>query len=235
MSSVDDARRPIRPPGFLLVPKPGGGKRRLTVLDAIDDAVYRRVVSRLSGMLERVLGAHVLAHRVASVTPFRLRAWGGERAAFERRRRALVERANVVVKTDVRDCYPSIRPEVAEAAFVRIGAERADAGALRGMLERFVDAGIRGLPVGPVASGVVANAVLTAVDDAARASNAPHIRWVDDVWLASRDERHAAEIIERIQEALDAIGLSVHPGKTAVTDGAGSLSLVSSSLDEGSR
>jgi reverse transcriptase-like protein len=235
MSSVDDARRPIRPPRFVLVPKPGGGERKLTVLHPIDDAAYRRVVSRLSGMLERVLGAQVLAHRVASVAPFRLRAWKAERAAFERRRRALGERANVVVKADVRDCYPSIRPEVAEAAFVRIGSGRTDAEALRRMLERFGDAGIRGLPVGPVASAVVANAVLTAVDDAVRASSAPHVRWVDDVWAASRDERHAAEIIDRIREALDAIGLSVHPGKTTVVDKAASLSLASSSLDEGSR
>ena len=225
MSSVD-APRPFRPPRFQLVPKPGGGERRLTVLDPLEDATYRRVVGRLAGMLERVLGPEVTAHRVASTVPLTLRPWRGERREFERRRLALVEGYNVVVKTDVRECYPSMRPDVVERAFVGLGPRRDDALRLRRILEGFAAGGVDGVPIGPVASAVVANAVLAAVDRAIRSASAPHLRWVDDVWATCRDERHAAEVLHRIRESLDAIGLSVNEAKTRVMDRADAFALL---------
>jgi hypothetical protein len=225
LSSVDDTRRPLRQPRFLIVPKPGGGERRITVVDRLDDAVYRRVVARVSRMLERVLGPEVAANRVTAEEPFRLRSWREERGAFEGRRRALAERSDVVVKTDVRECYPSIGPAVAETAFVRLGGGR-EVGSLRRMLERFGDAGVLGLPIGPAASAVVANAVLARVDEVVRHARVPHLRWVDDVWAGCRDERHAAEVLDRIREALDSIGLALNESKTLVMDRGEALSLV---------
>jgi hypothetical protein len=234
LSSVDDARRPPRRPRFLLVPKPGGGERRLTVLHPLDDAAYRQVVARLSGMLERVLGPEVAANRLVASTPFRLRSWREERSAFVHRRRALMELSDIVVRTDVRECYPSIAPVVVEAAFVRLGAGP-EVGPLRRMLERFGDDGVPGLPIGPVASAVVGNAVLTSVDDVVRDARARHLRWVDDVWARCRSERHAAEILDRIREALDSIGLAVNEAKTRVMDRAETLSLVAAgSMQESS-
>jgi hypothetical protein len=233
VSSVDDARRPLHSPQFLLVPKRGGGERRLTVLHPLDDAAYRRVVAKLSCMLERVLGPEVAANRVRSSVPFRLRSWRWERSAFEGRRGVLAARSEVVVKTDVRECYPSIKPEVAEAAFVGLGARAVRP--LRRMLERFADAGVMGLPIGPDASAVVANAVLASVDEAARRSGAVHLRWVDDVWASCRDERQAAEVLDRIREALAVIGLSVNERKTRVMDRAEALSFVTIGSVEDSR
>lgn len=234
MSSVDDTRRPLRQPRFHIVPKPGGGERRITVFHPLDDAAYRRVVARLSGMLERVLGPEVAANRVAAEGPLRLRSWREERSAFEGRRRALAERSDVVVKTDVRECYPSIGPAVAEAAFARLGV-RLDAGTLRRMLERFGEAGVPGLPIGPAASAVVANAVLARVDDVIRRARVPHLRWVDDVWAGCRNERHASEVLDRIREALDSMGLAVNESKTRVMDRAEALSIVAAGSAPDSR
>jgi reverse transcriptase-like protein len=225
VSSVD-APRPFRPPRFTLVPKPGGGERHLTALDPLEDATYCRVVGRLAGMLERVLGPEVMAHRVASTAPLTLRPWREERGQFERRRRALIEGDDIVVTTDIRECYPSMRPDVVERAFARLGAERDDVRPLRRILEDLADRGVTGLPIGPVASAVVANAVLAAVDRGIRSASAPHLRWVDDVWATCRDERHASEVLHRIREALDAIGLSVNEPKTRVMDRTGAFALL---------
>jgi len=218
VSSVDDARAERRPPALVVVPKPGGGVRRLAILAPADDAAYRRAVARLSEMLERVLGPEVAANRVAPGPGLRLRPWRAERRAFAGARLALLGGAAVVVKADVRECYPSIRPEAVDRALIGLGAWSSDVVAIRRILERFGGEGILGLPIGPDPSAVLANAVLARADHAVRAAGSRHVRWVDDVWAVARNERHAGELLDRLRETLAVIGLSLNDAKTRVLD-----------------
>ena len=218
MSSADDARAERRPPQHVVVPKPGGGVRRLTLLGPADDAAYRRAVRRLSGMIERVLGPEVMANRVARGAELRLRPWRSERRTFVRARRVLLGRGRLVVKTDVRDCYPSIGSEAVERALIRLGAWSSDLAPVRRMLDRFGADDIAGLPIGPDPSAVLANAVLTAADDSVRAAGGGHVRWVDDVWAIVRDECHAEELLDRLRGGLAKVGLSLNETKTRVLD-----------------
>src|SRR5438128_9048216 len=120
-----------------------------------------------------------------------LRPWGPAWRAFVRTRASLARRGGWMVRADVRECYPSIRPLVVERTLLRLGC-RADAvRTLRAWLERLEEHGARGLPIGPDPSAILANAVLAPADRAFREGSSPHVRWVDDVWAGAEDRRHA--------------------------------------------
>jgi len=89
--------------------------------------------------------------------------------------------AELVIVSDVADCYPSIGETAIRMAAVRAGG---DAGPLLAHLARMGAAGVRGVPVGPSPSVSVAEAVLSIADVRARAAGVAPIRWVDDVVFA---------------------------------------------------
>ena len=108
---------------------------------------------------------------------------------------------------DVRDCYGSIAPETIAAL---LGPEAAPAVAV---LRHLRDEGVRGLPVGPEPSAILANAVLSAMDEAIRATGARHRRWVDDVivWGTLDEVRRARATLDG---AVARVGLALHDRKT---------------------
>src|SRR5437867_10933280 len=156
------------PPQFLSIPKRSGGVRRLTVLGPEDARAYGAEVARASGTIERALGPEVFANRARPGRRFALEPWGPAWRRFVRARQSLVSTGRVVVKADVRECYPSIHPKVVERMLLRLGCRARDVGMLRRWLDGFQDLGVSGLPIGPEPSAVLANAVLAPVDGALR-------------------------------------------------------------------
>ena len=75
-----------------------------------------------------------------------------------------------------------------------------------------------GLPVGPIASAVLADAVLAAGDDAIRVTGTAHVRWVDDVAIFAPDARTRAVAFEALRRAWASLGLQLHDGKTVLLD-----------------
>jgi hypothetical protein len=216
-------RHPTRPPvrgdtsGPRSVPisKPGGGTRWLTVLDPADDAAYRAAVDPLVGRIERSLGPEVVAVRARrNERGWTLAPWSPARASWRRSlQRAILDarRETRFAVADVRDCYASIRPESIGAL---LGPEAAQAIAL---LRRFHERGVRGLPVGPEPSAILANAALSRLDRAIRSTGARHLRWVDDVVLwGPADEVRTAMAAMRGTGA--AIGLDLHREKTRILE-----------------
>ena len=109
--------------------------------------------------------------------------------------------------SDVRDCYASIDPRALEG----VGIDDPD---LLGFLRGLEDAGVRGLPVGPPPSAILANAVLGFADRAVVEVAAVPIRWVDDVVLVGRDRLGAERAFDAWRRALASLGLEAHDGKT---------------------
>jgi hypothetical protein len=104
-----------------------------------------------------------------------------------------------------------------------------------GELERL---GIRGLPVGPEPSGVLANAVLRHADRALDAERVEQIRWVDDVVISASAPADARDALDVLRGALGEIGLRLNEGKTRVVDdpsALGTLSAVSGPPEDPSR
>jgi hypothetical protein len=110
-------------------------------------------------------------------------------------------------------CYPTIGPSAVAAA---LPADHPGTARLVRVLGRIHARGGSGLPVGPPASAVVANAVLAAGDAAIDATGARHVRWVDDVVIVADGRRHAWRALDAWRAALGAVGLEANPAKTAV-------------------
>jgi hypothetical protein len=201
--------------GFVRVPKPRGGVRTLVVLRAQDDRAYRGLVARAAPAIERCLGAEVAANRVAS-SDLSLRPLPLEWREFVQSRMSLLEDARVVVQADVMDCYGGIQPHRVERTLLELGAMMEAAGAIRRFLERLQDHGVRGLPIGPNASAVLANAVLGVVDRSLAGAGFRHIRWVDDVWVAAEDRVHAERALGALRRSLERLGLHVNERKTTI-------------------
>jgi len=202
--------RPLRP-RFRVVPKPGGGICTLVELDPAGDESYRGAVTPVAGRIERSLGPEVFAIRMS---PARSRAtsprWAEARARWRRAVRAAIDDATAGTSfavADVFDCYASITPSTLESL---LGPESTDALAI---LRRLHDEGVRGLPIGPTASGVLANAALTELDRAVRTAGARHARWVDDlfVWGSPAEVRRA---LDALRAGGRRLGLSLHEEKT---------------------
>ena len=200
-------------PRFEPIPKPGGGIRRLTLLDAATDAEYRDAVGPLAARIERSLGPEVFAIRSRPRgTEWRLDPWGPARDAWGRTlRRAIREAASgtVFAVADVRDCYGSISPETIRAL---LGPEAAHAVAVLRQLRQH---GVRGLPVGPDPSAMLANAALSRLDRSIRHHGVRFIRWVDDLvlWGDGDDVRRA---MAALGSAAAGVGLDLHRDKTRI-------------------
>jgi hypothetical protein len=178
----------------------------------------RRVLTRLDGDERRLYGVAVrLAFPGARPGPsvFGSRAPGRAMAvAVERRRwRAAVREravgASSIVSSDVASCYPSIGERAIRLATARAGG---DPEPLLRTIRRYREAGGDGIPIGPAASAVVADAVLAIADDRARLAGCLPVRWVDDVVLAG-DRDAVARAARAWRDTLAELGLDEHEGK----------------------
>ncbi len=200
-------------PRFESIPKPSGGVRWLTRLDPAGDAEYREALHPLAGRIERALGPEVLAIRTRPAPGgWRLASWGPARAAWHRTLRSVLSeaaRGTTFAVADIHDCYGSISPETIAALLGPDAAHAVD------FLRRVHERGVRGLPIGPDPSAVLANAVLSEMDRAIRSTGARHLRWVDDVflWGSGADVRHA---LRALDDAAARMGLTLHREKTRV-------------------
>ncbi|MGH2679720.1 MAG: RNA-directed DNA polymerase [Actinomycetota bacterium] len=213
------ARRPPRQSGddhgprSEPTPRPGGGVRELTWLDPALDAEYRTAVDAVAGRIERSLGPEVFAVRAQpGADGWRPAPWRPALVAWRRSLAAVIREpgdGTTFAVADVRDCYASI---AAEMIGDLLGPEAAHAVAV---LRRVRDHGVRGLPVGPEPSAILANAALSRLDHAIRDSGVHHLRWVDDMvlWGSPAQIRRA---LAALAAAAAAVGLELHDGKTAI-------------------
>jgi hypothetical protein len=193
------------------------GLRLLCRLDAELSARYTSVVAGVAPVIERALAPQVLAHRVAVVSrrppAIVLRDWRRERAGLESERLRI---GGLVVRTDVTDCYGSISLEAVRDGLGSCDADEAGTAACLRVLWELANEGVRGLPVGPVPSAVLANAVLAAGDAALCRLGVGFVRWVDDWWIGVRSTAHATEVLGFLGEAVAAVGLRLNERKTHV-------------------
>lgn len=203
------------------------GVRWLAVPHPALAAAYAAAVAPVVPVVEAALPRTVLANRVVAVhrdpAAIELEPFPVARARFRRRVREGAVGAACALMADVRDCYGSIRPEVIGAALADLGCRPGRIGSILGVLERFSAAGVRGLPVGPEPSAVLANAVLLRVDRALAGGGWRHVRWVDDVIVFARDIEGARAALATVAETLGDLGLALAPSKTRIVVDPGSI------------
>jgi hypothetical protein len=211
--------RPLR---WDVVPKAGGGARRLVVVSRVDERAFLQSVVGAASALRLAPGKESHANRVVAWDPTRgpiLEPWRSARRRWRRDVRRLGSDAPCVALTDVRACYPSISPGVVTDRLRALGAPETCVQEIGSWLHVFRDAGVNGLPVGPAVSAMLADLVLSVGDDAIRATGVAHVRWVDDVAIFAPDVRTRAAALETLRRAWASLGLEMHDGKTVLLDG----------------
>ncbi len=166
------------------VPRRGGGVRALAHLDPLVHSGYRALVSRVAPCVERAMGPWAQAGRCLHPRPargLRLEPWRLARQRYLRLVHDMARPEEPLLHADVRDCYGSIRPGAVAETLRAMGAAAGDVRRIEGLLERLDADGVRGLPVGPEPSAVLANAVLASIDRILAREGLSHVRWVDDV------------------------------------------------------
>ncbi len=208
------------------ITQPDGGRRMMALLDRREAHSYQAAVARLVPTVERGLGPQVIANRAigrGSIAAVRLEPWLPARRTWRSRMARLkqAQRRHVVLVADVADCYASITIPAVIRALQAFCADPDDVQRLAGWLHRFQDDGVPGLPIGPPASAVLANAVLGSVDAGLRETGIEHIRWVDDIVVVANGSPAAARAHATIERSLEGVGLRVNPTKTGVVGSTG--------------
>jgi Reverse transcriptase (RNA-dependent DNA polymerase) len=201
-----------------LGPKPRGGWRTFAILSPRDEWTWTALAGRVAHILERRLDPRVAANRTVAVTD----GWRLEDLAAARRRaRGVAPTRGLLLRTDVEDFYGSITPPILVRALADLGVTRQDSRLAGRMIEGWTESGSRGLPIGPVGSAVLANAVLTSVDSGL--SSLHFARWVDDYLIAVTSERAMAGILDWLDTSLDQLHLRRSISKTEVLVGTGGI------------
>lgn len=199
---------------FRALAKPGGGVRTLSLLRPGDSVRYRALSRPAAVRIEAALTPGVMANRSGPVLG--LRPLGRARREWQARvtRSVLGRERAVVVASDVHDFYPSVREPALLRALHLVDVPEAKATALMSFLHELWDEGVRGLPIGPEPSAILANAVLAAADRAVGATGVILIRWVDDVVFVAGDRHQAVRALEAWSAALGHMGLQINEAKT---------------------
>jgi hypothetical protein len=198
-------------------PRAGGPPRLMARLSPRDARTWHELGGRVAATLEPRLPRRVVANRVVRPrSGWRLEPVETSLPRLRRMLRAARGSARppeVFLRTDVEAFFPSVGPDAVARSLLEAGASPGDAAEAAAMLEGWASLGYRGLPIGPPASAVLANAVLRSVDEAI---GVPFLRWVDDYLALIASEREAAEVLERLDGALAHLGLSRSARKTRI-------------------
>jgi hypothetical protein len=190
----------------------------MAVLSDRDARVWRELAGRIAGRVEDRLGGGVLANRtVGPGHRWRLAPVG---LALRRARpaaRSVAGAAPFVLRTDVRAFYPSVDASVLYRSLRAATVDPDDADLASDMVEAWASLGHAGLPVGPAASAVLANAVLAPVD--AQLPDVRWLRWVDDYLVGLASAPAGDVVLDRIDHALVRLGLRRSEAKTFLADG----------------
>jgi Reverse transcriptase (RNA-dependent DNA polymerase) len=190
----------------------------MAVLTGRDAGRWRQVGQGVADVLEPILGRRVLAGRsIRSGGEWRREALGPSLGRARLAAGRLVAGSSVVVRTDVRDFYPSIDPSTLYRCLRRVGLPAEDANTASAMLEGWGSDGYPGLPVGPPASAVLSNAVLVPVDDAL--GDEPWLRWCDDLLIGVPGVADADRVLDRLDVELAGLGLDRSGPKTHILEG----------------
>ena len=146
-----------------------------------------------------------------------LEPWRPARVAWRQALRAALATSPppAVLVADVRRCYASIHPTALAARLRALGADRGTKSASRRSSSVSVRR-VRGLPIGPPPSAILANAVLAVVDERMREAGIPHLRWVDDVVAFAPGRHEAVVAFDALRRGLDAVGLAPNDTKTRI-------------------
>lgn len=212
-----------RPPRRIGVAKPIGGFRIVSQLDPLDALVYAALVYECCGNIEasRVPASRRIAcsYRIVPKADGALFAERSGWPEFHEQSTALAASGNYgfVLLADITDFYNQASHHRIENALNTAGISDTRARSVEEFLLALAAKQSRGLPVGPSASIVLAEACLNDVDLFLLRRGLTHTRYVDDYRIFCRDNWEALWTLHELCDYLyTAHRLALNPTKTMI-------------------
>lgn len=188
-----------------------GTKRRQLHIPTIEDRIVARaVLDTVSHVVDPVLGHSSYAYRAG------LGVTDAVQAVVDLREEGL----NWVLRSDVEDCFPTLPVGLAIERFAACVPDAAVVSVVEAMARRRVRGGARltGFPQGCALSPLLANLVLTDLDQALFAHGHPIVRYADDFVVAGSSREAMVDALAIASQALKGLGMSVAEDKTEIMD-----------------
>jgi len=191
-----------------LVPKPNAGFRVATQLDPLDSLVYTALIYEAAEAIEQSRVS--LSQRVACSYRIKLDAGGSFFRSdngwsdFQQRSSELANSGNFthVLFADVSDFYNQIYHHRLENALADANLSDERRRNVIKFISQLTAAQSRGIPVGPYASILLAEACLNDVDVFLLRKGYTHVRYVDDFRIFCPTERNALTVLHDLSEYL---------------------------------
>jgi len=220
LARINLLSHPPRKPLTLMAPKQRYAIRPVQLLDPLDLLLLSGLVLRIAEVIE--------AHRPRAdrdiVHSFRIQraADGSLHFVSNWTRWAETVNANVssfpfVGRTDIADFFPQVYLHRLENSLTAVTASGGEVQALTRMLEGCAHGTSYGIPVGPVACNILAEALLIEVDEYLISSGVRFARYVDDYLIFGRSEAECLRGLHLLAERLYATqGLVLNVAKTRI-------------------
>ena len=214
----------IHPDNRVMVIKPGGGFRAATQLDPLDHLLYTAAVYEGAELIEK---ARVPAdQRIACSYRVRLTPEGaffppdnGWKDYHSRSSElAKTEGTSHVLSADISDFYNQLGQHRIQNAMelASVPVDRSEN--VESFLNQLTGKQSQGLPVGPFASIVLAEACLIDVDNFLLRQNIPYTRYVDDFRMFCTSRKQAIELKHALAKYLFSVHrLSLESAKSSIT------------------
>lgn len=213
------AQAELRPLLTLPVPKTTFGFRVSQQLDPLDALLYAAIVHEMGSSIESArLSADIACSYRFAPTPQgdfypRDNGW----SAYTRRSRELADEHDHVLYLDLSDFYNQIYHHRIGGALETSGIPSPRAANVEKFLGRFTAKQSRGIPVGPSASHLLAEASLSDVDSFLEQSDLPFVRYVDDFRIFAHSTPDLLRVLEDLTRVLSANhGLALQTGKVTI-------------------
>jgi len=203
----------------LMTPKQKYTVRPATLLDPIDTILFTGLVFRVAPLIEQkrslITDDRVFSFRFKQIDAGRRFTLESDWDGFVHAIKARDPRYKMVAKADIVDFFPRIYLHRLKNAIASICGREQEKEAIMKFLETWSRGTSYGIPVGPLASNLLAEALLVEVDEYLLSINADFVRHIDDYIIFGNTEADCIRFLFQLGARLHQTqGLSLNMAKT---------------------
>jgi hypothetical protein len=179
--------------------KARGGYRIVHQLEPLDSLIYTALVYLVAEQVEasRMVPSIACSYRI-EVDENSYFSKGSGFPAYRESCEKLGDVYEYVLSTDISDFYNQIYLHRVGNVIDSVGAPANVGKEIENFLSRLNNKASQGIPVGPAASIILAEAILLDVDQFISNHHVEHVRYVDDIRIFSDSEEQLSEILENL-------------------------------------